>query len=151
MNLAYFILGRYMSFGLITILIGLLLPPSPRGQDEALPVVVAASVPFYPRAGLLAHINGTVKIQVTTDGKKISSMSIQTGPAILAQAAKDNLQTWQLDEHKPTTFITTFEYALEDPAVCSVENATVVLKMPTYVKVTARRVHTCDPTSDVSR
>jgi hypothetical protein len=135
---------------LVVIFGGMLFAAHAQKQPQGMPVVVRASLALYPRTALLAHIEGIVKIQVTTDGKTIASLEPRSGPAMLVQAAEENLRTWQFDEHKPTTFATTFEYRLEDPAVCSVENATVITNVPAYVKVITKRVHTCDPTTVIS-
>ena len=139
----------YVSFGYMAILGVAQLSAAPQNEDRRAPVVAAASVPLYPRTALLAHIEGTVKIQVATDGRKVSSLQTQSGPPLLARAAEENVRTWEFDEHKPTTFLATFEYRLQDPGGCSVENEEVLVRMPTYVRVTAKRVHTCDPISKV--
>jgi outer membrane biosynthesis protein TonB len=116
--------------------------------DQKSPVVAAASVPLYPHTALLAHIQGIAKIRVATDGKKISSLEVESGPHMLGQAAEENIRTWQFEEHKPTTFIVTFEYRIEEPAGCSIDNGTVVLHLPLDVQISAKGVHTCDPASE---
>jgi hypothetical protein len=113
-------------------------------------VVTAASVPFYPRIALLANVVGTAVFQVTTDGQKTSSIKLESGPPLLARAAKENIQTWQFEQHKPTTFSVTFQYRIEEPAQCTLDNATVVLHMPSDIQITTRAVHACDP-SEVAR
>lgn len=136
----------------IVILDGLLLPVFAQNTGPRIPVIAAASVPFYPRTALLAHIQGVVKIQVTTDGKRASSLvEVGGAPAMLMQAAKENIRTWQFEDHKPTTFLATFEYHIEEPAECSVGRDAIVLRMPMDVRVSARAVHTCDPAIENKR
>jgi hypothetical protein len=118
---------------------------------ETLPLVIAASAPVYPRTPLLAHIEGTVKLRVTTDGKKVSSLDAESGPPMLLQATEENIWTWQFEDHKPTHFPVTFEYKLVDKTTCSVENGTIVLRLPAYVEISAKRVTTCDPVSRTPR
>jgi len=115
---------------------------------QRLPVVTAASVPLYPRTALLAHIQGSVKIPVTTDGQKIISFDAPDGPPMLVQAAEEAIRTWRFEVHKPTTFLIHFEYQIDEPGSCSVENSTVTLRLPEDVQIKGRRVHTCDPRSD---
>lgn len=122
-----------------------------QNTGQPLPVVTSASVPLYPRTALLTHIQGTVKIRVTTDGKRASSLEAESGPPMLAQAAEDNIRTWRFKEHKPLTFSVTFRYVIEEPPGCSVGNATAILHMPTDVEVRANPIHTCDPASTVPR
>jgi hypothetical protein len=141
---------KYVGVGLIAMFGSVSLTISGQEERRTTPVVTAASAAFYPRTALLAHIDGVVRIEVATDGRKVSSITPQSGPPMLVEAAKENIQTWHFDEHKPTKFVTTFEYGLEDPAGCDVGNSVLVLRLPSYVKVTARRVHSCDPISAIS-
>ena len=142
-------LPKCVGVGLMLILGGVLSPAFGQKADRDSPVVAAASVPLYPRTALLAHIQGTVKIRVTTDGKKISSLDAESGPPMLAQAAEENIRTWQFEEHKPTRFLAIFEYRIEEPGVCAIENSTVVLHMPLDIQISAKGVNICDPASEV--
>jgi hypothetical protein len=131
----------------VMMICGVFSPVSAQNTGQQLPVVVTASVPFYPRTALLAHIQGVVKIKVTTDGVKASAVDAESGPPMLTQAAESNIRTWQFEEHKPTTFVATFRYAIEEPLQCRVGNATVILRMPSEVQINAKGLHTCDPAS----
>jgi len=135
--------GMMVIFGCVTS------PVFGQNTGQPLPVVISASVPLYPRTALLAHIQGTVKIKVTTDGKRASFLDAESGPPMLAQAAEDNIRTWQFEEHKPLTFSATFHYVIEGPPGCTVGNATAILHMPADVEVRANPLHTCDPASAV--
>jgi Gram-negative bacterial TonB protein C-terminal len=130
-------------------LVGFSRAAAPQKADRELPVVAAASVPLYPPTARIAHIQGIVKIRVATDGKKMSSLDRESGPPILVQAAETNIRTWQFEGHKPTTFLVTFEYRLEEPAGCRIDNGTVVLRMPLDVQVIAKKVYSCDAASEV--
>jgi hypothetical protein len=140
-------LVEFISVGMMVIFGCVTSPTFAQNTGQPLPVVTSASVPLYPRTALLAHIQGTVKIRVTTDGKRASSLDAESGPPMLAQAAEDNIRTWQFEEHKPLTFLATFHYVIEQPPGCSVGNTTAILHMPTDVEVRANGLHTCDPAS----
>jgi hypothetical protein len=120
-------------------------------SEKPLPIVVSASVPFYPRVAQLAHIEGLVKLRISTDGKQASSIDVESGSPMLAQAAEQNVKTWQVEQHTPTTFEATFRYVLLSPQCvlqCNgdgSEQGTVQLRLPAYAEVAGRTVATCDP------
>ncbi len=120
-------------------------------SEKPLPIVVSASVPFYPRVAQLAHITGVVKLRISTDGIRASSVEIESGPAMLARAAEENIKTWKFDQHTPTTFEATFRYVLLPPVCDSNCNCgdtnknTVQLQLPASVEVKVMTVELCDP------
>ncbi len=108
------------------------------------PVVTSASVPLYPRIPLIAQITGVVRLRVSTDGSRVTSMEMESGPPILANAAEENVKTWQFEPHKPTTFETTFTYKLL-PMTCDAkgqcngrQNDEGLLHFPTDVQINTR-------------
>jgi Gram-negative bacterial TonB protein C-terminal len=110
------------------------------------PVVASASAPLYPSIPLMAQITGVVRLRLSTDGTHVTSMEIESGPAILANAAEENIKTWQFEPHKPTTFEAMFTYTLL-PATCDAaghcngrENDEVLLHLPTDVQIRTRAV-----------
>jgi hypothetical protein len=121
-------------------------------QGEApVPTIASASVPFYPRIAQTAHIEGAVKLRLSTDGKVVSAVEVEAGPAMLVQAAKENVNTWRFERHRPTKFETTFHYKLL-PSICgskcncgSVEGPSVILHIPINVEINADEILTCDP------
>jgi Gram-negative bacterial TonB protein C-terminal len=124
-------------------------------QKSAMPNVTSASVAFYPRISQLAHVEGVVKLRISTDGSRASSIEIESGPPMLAQAAEENIKTWRFDKHDPTTFETTFRYRLL-PSKCdskcncdSVEKGSVHLQLPTNVEISAKEIMVCDPAEEI--
>ena len=115
-------------------------------SKEPLPTVATAGVPFYPPVARVARIEGVVHLRLSTDGKQVSVISVQSGPPALAQAAQENVRTWQFKDHRPTTFEATFRYKMLPESVCEMDSGTVLLRLPTEVEVSARGVQTCDPT-----
>jgi TonB family protein len=127
------------------------------GQQKPLPSVISASVPFYPRIPQQAHIDGVVRLRISTDGNRVASVEVESGPPMLAQAAKENVKTWQFEPHSPTTFEATFRYRLL-PSKCdaecncdSTEKPSVLLQLPTEVEVNAKELKVCDSASSKSR
>jgi hypothetical protein len=119
-----------------------------------LPVVVAASVPFYPRICQMAHIVGIVQLRIHTDGSRASTIDVESGQPMLAKAAQENVGTWRFQQHSPTTFEVTFHYNLLDStcdAQCecgSKEKESVLLQFPNTVEVNAAEVMTCAPVKE---
>jgi len=120
-------------------------------QDRPLPSVISASVPFYPRIPQQAHIEGVVRLRISTDGNRAASVEVESGQPMLARAAQDNVKTWQFDPHSPMTFEATFRYKLL-PSRCdaecktcdSVEKPSVLLRLPSQVEVNAKELMVCD-------
>lgn len=107
--------------------------------------VASIGVPLYPRASRVAHIEGVVRLRVTTNGKRVSATQVESGQPMLAQAAQENVKTWEFEEHSPTTFEATFRYKILPQSECDMDNGTVLLRLPTEVEVSAKGVQTCDP------
>jgi hypothetical protein len=141
---------KCLSLGLM-ILSGTAVPALGQDQDQELPVVKAGALPLYPIMARAARIEGTVKIRVTTDGKKVSSLDTESGAAMLVKAAKENIQTWEFLEHKPTTFITVFVYRFEEPAQCYYSNDSVTLRLPLDVRISVNGLMTCDPSTTTTK
>lgn len=139
---------KFVTVGLI-MLGGMLSPVLAQKVEQQLPLVLAGSMPLYSIIARAARVEGIVTIKVTTDGKKITSLEVESGPPMLARFAKENILTWQFAEHKPTTFVTTFDYAFEETAECGYSNGTTILNLPLKVHVSAKQVSTCDPAEEI--
>ena len=146
MNVAKGYLMRVSSTVVLMILCGML-PLSSLAQkaDQELPLVIAGNLPLYPIMARAARIQGVVKIKVTTDGKKVTSVETESGPPMLVKFAKENILTWNFAEHKPTTFVTTFDYVIEGPAQCDYSNDALALNLPLEARISAKGLETCDP------
>jgi hypothetical protein len=117
---------------------------SAQQSKKPLPRVASAGVPLYPPSPRIAHIEGVVRLRVSTDGKRVSGVQIESGQPMLAAAAKENVNTWEFEKHDPTSFEATFRYKILPPA-CELSNPTVLLRLPSEVEVTATGWQTCDP------
>src|SRR5689334_8423066 len=106
----------------------------------SLPIVVSSSVPIYSDLARQAHIEGTVTLRVSTDGRRVSAVDAENGPPLLVNAAKENVKSWQFEAHPPTSFEVKFRYSLLDSkcdSECkcgSEEKPSVVLHLPTNVE-----------------
>ena len=140
------------SFAALTVITAMSLGVTARAQtQESLPVVTSASVPFYPRMAQAAHISGEVLLRVSTDGTRVSAVSVEDGPSMLAAAAVENVKTWQFEKHKPMQFETTFHYSITlggCDADCNCDSAghnTVLLNLPSDIEIIGKAIPTCDP------
>jgi hypothetical protein len=99
------------------------------------PVVKSAEMPLYPQLARYARVEGTVKLEVTTDGDSITNVTATGAQKLLLSAAEANVRTWTFYKHKPLTFTVTFVYKLEAPEVYGFVNPTVWLNLPNRVEV----------------
>jgi hypothetical protein len=141
-------LRKFVGIGLM-VLCGMLYPAAAQKVEQQLPLVVAGEMPLYPIMARAARVQGVVKIKVTTNGKKVTAAEVESGPPMLAKFAKKNILTWEFNAHKPTTFVTTFDYVIEEPAQCDYTNAALTLKLPLEVRISVKGLKTCDPSAKI--
>ena len=129
---------RTHSAGLTVILLLVFVCPSLAQGDGYVPddpVVKSADLPLYPPLARQARIEGTVQMQVTTDGVVITNLTASGAHKLLVNAAEDNVKTWHFCRHRPQTFTITFVYKLEKPEVYGFVNPTVLLELPARVEI----------------
>jgi hypothetical protein len=125
-------------------------------SQEQLPTVISAGDPTYPLMARRVFIQGTVLLRITTDGTQVSQVQIESGPAMLAIAAQENVKTWRFQAHNPISFETTFRYTLLPdlidclPIVQS-DKGTVLLNLPREVDLTAKRIGVCETPVDYTK
>jgi hypothetical protein len=125
-------------------------PVAAQEKNEALPRVLSAAAPLYSPLARQARIQGSVTLRVTTDGKRVATFDSQSGPALLVRIAKENVKSWQFEQHKPTSFEITFRYRLTDflcDSACtckSDEKESVLLQLPTNVELSATLPMFCE-------
>ena len=66
----------------------------------------------YSRFAVDAGIQGTVQLQVTTNGYSVTKVDAQSGNPFLVRAAIGNLRTWRFTSHTPQTFDVVYDYQL---------------------------------------
>jgi hypothetical protein len=103
--------------------------------DAPLPVVRSAEMPLYPHLARIARIEGTVRLQVWTDGSSVVKVQGSGAHKLLMDAAEENLKTWRFYPHKATSFDAVFIYSLEKEVVSGWVNPSIVLHLPTKVEI----------------
>ena len=120
-------------------------------ERPELPLVISAAVPTYPHEAVLAGIEGSVTIRLTTDGFRAVRLEVKNGQPMLARFAQESLRTWRFEKHRPTAFEVTFRYRLLPVGDCAFQNPTVMLKLPTEVEISSATVHTFDETEEIRK
>jgi hypothetical protein len=143
-----YLMRKFGGVGLM-ILAGMLSPVFAQKAEQDVPLVINGKIPFYPIMARAARIQGIVKIRVVTDGEKVTSADVESGPPMLARFAKENVLTWEFSKHKPTTFVATFEYEIEGANQCTYSNGSSILNLPLEVRINAKGVQTCDPAAEI--
>lgn len=82
--------------------------------DAALPTVTTFECPIYPPKAKSEHLQGTVKLRVTTDGHRLTHIEVLPSHPILAEEAIKNVRTWTFADHSATSFVVTFNYTLDE-------------------------------------
>lgn len=123
-----------------------------------LPTVASGNIPSYPALARIGQIEGDVYLRVTTDGERVASVTVESGPPLLTKAAVENVRTWAFEPHAPTTFSTVFSYSLHKEWVSGScdpdrpDNGTVTLQLPSQVSIRSRlRIADCPAPVDVDR
>ena len=110
--------------------------PAKASLPIRLPVVKAAETPIYPPLARAARIEGTVLLDVSTDGQSVVTVRTKSGHKVLRDAAEQNVRTWRFYGHTPTSFEVSFVYRLGKSEVEGWSNSKVVLEFPTKVEIT---------------
>jgi TonB family protein len=114
-------------------------PTLAQKDDHVLPTVTDFECPKYPSDAKSMRLQGTVKMQVTTDGHLVADVKVLSGHPALARAATKNVQTWKFAESSATAFTVTYVYASEgnykrDP----VTKCDAKMELPTHVTVSTQ-------------
>ena len=115
----------------LSVLLAAVVSASAQESPRPLPKVVQHSEPMYPPIARTAHIEGNVRVELTTNGESVTSADAESGPPLLYKSALDNVRTWKFVPHKAGTFHVTFRYKimssnvevafLEEPEVVQLE------------------------------
>lgn len=85
------------------------------------------------------RLQGTVKMEVTTDGHHITKIEVLASHPVLSEEAVKNVKTWKFVDHAPTTFLVTYNFSNEgqwekDP----VTDCAAKMDLPTEVDVSTK-------------
>jgi hypothetical protein len=91
-----------------------LLPSQIFGQEpnDVAPPVIVRTNPIYPPIAITAHIQGDVRVKVTTDGTSVLSAEVESGPSLLQFNTLKSVRTWKFASHTPATFYLLFRFKL---------------------------------------
>jgi len=153
-----------MRFGGILVVVLLAAPawaqaPQAPGPTELArcPPLSRAEIPLYPPIARLAHISGTVEIQVeinkgfVVDAEvKSIEVSSHNGPPLTDEGKKNlglylsnpslaNVKTWQFQSEGQTKFLVKYIYRINGEPTSTLETPRVELDLPS-VKITARPI-----------
>ena len=89
-------------------------------------------------------LQGMVKLEVTTDGHRVTAVKVISGHPVLTQAAIQNVETWQFDDPAPISFPVTYFFinqsdskkdssSADAPSKCAAK-----MELPDKVTVTTR-------------
>jgi hypothetical protein len=109
-----------------------LLPPQMFGQEptDPIPQVLVRTNPTCPPIARTAHIQGDVRVKVTTDGSSVVSAEVVYGPPLLQSNTLTSVRTWKFASHTPATFYLVFRFKImegnqvafdESPGVIRIE------------------------------
>jgi Gram-negative bacterial TonB protein C-terminal len=117
------------------------------------PRIVHADVPMYPHDARIAHIIGTVEVQVTVKGGRVTDTTVKSGHPLLAKASTDNIKSWSFEPDVNETFMTKFIYEMEDEKMASVQrtNPKIEMHLPSLVKIIARPILLEDPAATTTK
>jgi hypothetical protein len=112
-------------------------------QNSFFGVVTHADVPRYPPIAITADIAGTVHLHVVVEDGAVFKVEANAPlpHQMLVNAATENVKTWQFGSGIRGSFDVTYEYDLsaardDNPTR---GNAYIELRMPTSVKIIAKR------------
>src|ERR1700677_5327973 len=93
----------------------LFLWPAPLPTQQPAEVVPQATVqtnPTYPPIAVTAHIQGDVRVKVTTDGTSVVNAEVESGPPLLQFNTLKGVRTWKFASHTPASFYLMFRFKL---------------------------------------
>jgi Gram-negative bacterial TonB protein C-terminal len=128
-----------------------LLPPQMFGQEltDPIPQVLVRTNPTYPPIAITAHIQGDVRVKVTTDGTSVVNAEAESGPPLLQLNTLKSVQSWKFASHTPATFSLQFHFRLMEG------NQVVFQESPGIYQIQAKAVSFVDhpfyPTIDLGK
>ena len=122
--------------------VALLLTTSPLlAADPPHECPVSPALPSYPLIARAAHVEGTVKLNVSVDAGGRPSATVISGHPMLVQASVDVLERWWFGAGA-RSFLVSFVYRIDEkanPTGSSCSTSRVVIDLPT-VEVWGMRV-----------
>jgi TonB-like protein len=114
------------------LMLALLVVPSllaAQQPTDVIPQVIVRTNPIYPPIARTAHIQGDVRIKVTTDGSSVVDAEVESGPPLLQKNALDSVRTWKFASHTPATFSLLFRFRLMEADQTTFEESPGVVQI----------------------
>jgi hypothetical protein len=106
-------------------------------------LLTRAELPLYPPLARIARLSGNVHLSVSTkEGVIVAVEARSTAALVLVEAAKQNVKTWIFDRDTNGSFEVDYIYALENNEVASPQNPRIEMRLPFYIRITAKPVIT---------
>lgn len=104
-------------------------------------IVTAGEIPIYPPTAIAARLEGTVVLVVrVSKGVVQQAEPMPGGNALLASAARRNALSWKFSPDVSGSVNVRFVYELEKNEVVLPENPEVQMRLPEFVRITAKPV-----------
>jgi Gram-negative bacterial TonB protein C-terminal len=104
--------------------------PGATAQDTAVPLphIIQHPDPIYPQIARTAHIQGEVRVKISTNGESVTQAVAESGPELLRKYSEDNVRSWKFAPHTPGIFYVTFRYKFlsDDTEVTFLESPAIV-------------------------
>jgi hypothetical protein len=103
------------------------------------PLIRGMEMPRYQYQAWHAGLEGEVTIEVTLVKGIVKEMGLVSGDRLLAQAAFDNLKSWQLDPKRSDTLKVTYSYHLELRRTDDHREPRIILDLPGRIEIWAAK------------
>jgi len=104
-------------------------------------IVTAGEIPIYPPTAIAARLEGTVVLVVrVSKGVVQQAEPMPGGNALLNSAARRNALSWKFSPDVSGSVNVRFVYELEKNEVVLPENPEVQMRLPEFVRITAKPV-----------
>jgi TonB family protein len=104
-------------------------------------LLIRGEIPLYPTVARQARLKGNVNLHVKLKEGEVASVEVRSSAALmLIESAKQNVKTWRFEQDKNGSFEVNFIYDFEKEEVIVPENPHIEMKLPFYVKITAKPV-----------
>lgn len=107
----------------------------------------------YPRLAVVAKIQGAVKVVIVLDSEgRVRSAEAISGPAILKDAAKENIMKWRFDVGSEQELSVTYQFQLKEVPESQTPHSENKFDLPDTVTVLSdRHASGCAYTSQTSK
>lgn len=127
---------------IVRMVVSLILAVSLCGENlDRRAIVTAGELPLYPPTAIAARLEGTVVLSVRVAKGVVQQAEPMPGAnALLASAARRNALSWKFPPDVSGSVNVRFVYELENGEVILPENPEIQMRLPEFVRITAKPV-----------